>query len=65
MTDEMTGRNEHELALEADRLLKQAGCTIWGNQRSSESYFQSRFEERMQTGAYSNCDSRRRNNGRR
>jgi hypothetical protein len=47
----------YELSREADQILKNAGLDIFG--RENGNYEQIRFEQRMQTGAYSANQSKR------
>ncbi len=44
----------------ADKLLKEAGCDIWGEKDTEDRSQQSRFEYRMQTGAYSRSSEKKR-----
>lgn len=52
--------NSYILMKQADEFLKNKGYTIWGRKKKDSYYQQTRFEARMQTGAYSrNSENRR------
>jgi hypothetical protein len=61
MTNEINENemNAYELSQMADKILRNAGLGVFGNRRSSDGYFQSRFESKMQTGAYRSNSERR------
>jgi len=51
-------KNSYELCKEADALLASQKLSIWGNERTRDKYLQSRFEDKMQNGAYNNNSER-------
>jgi hypothetical protein len=51
-------RSSYDLCQEADRMLQETGCDIWGNEKARESYLQAKFERSMITGAFRNNSER-------